>query len=156
MIAFNIPQNAVPVFMNFDTYTEADKCNNKEAMFRVNIADDEFIIRGDHEEIRQAASGLCHVFGADVNPNPEMPDDFIGMIQCAEDKKYPKGLVQITPAKWMGKPAARVFLKIGERSMSFGTPSMESARNYASGLAEFFGLVKKRKGEEYTGTLKFA
>lgn len=156
MITFDISKNSVPVFMSFDTYTEADKCNNKEALFRVSIADDEFIIRGDHEEIRQAASGLCHVFNADVNPNPDMPDDFVGMVYCDDEKRYPKGLVQITPARWQGKPCARVFMKIGERSMSFGTPSIESAKNLAGGLAEFLGLVKKRKGDEYTGTLKFA
>ena len=157
MITFNIPPNCVPVFMNFEgDYTATDAQNNKEAAFRISIEDDEVIIRGDAFEIKEAASGLCHVFDAGINPDPTMPNDFVGMIQCAEGKKFPKGLIELRDGAYKGQSYRAVFLQVGERSMSFSTASRESACNMAEGLAQFLGLVKKRKGEAYIGSLKFA
>lgn len=153
-LTVNIPHNGVAVFLSFDNYTELDKKNNKEAVFHISIEDSEITIRGDQEEIKELANGICHVFDVQINPNPLTPHDFIAVLLREPDGKFPKGIVRLIDAVGKGRCTHRVYLQIGERSMSFGTHSEESARNYTQGLVDFFGLVKKRKGEEYTGVLK--
>lgn len=153
-LTVQIPHNGVAVFLSFDNYTELDKKNNKEAVFHISIEDSEITIRGDQEEIKELANGICPVFDVQINPNPMTPHDFIAVLLREPDGKFPKGIVRILDVAHKGSMTRRVYLQIGERSMSFGTHSSESALNYGLGLVEFFGLVKKRKGEEYTGALK--
>jgi hypothetical protein len=150
MQTVNFPPFAVPVIMYFNEHM------NDQAEFVVRIEDDEFVIRGQSVEIKNAASGLCHVFNAQINNDAATPNDFFGMIERDERLKYPKGRVELLQKiPYKGKILHNVFVKIGERSINFAFESLDSARAIATGLAEFLGLIKKKKDNEFSGTLKF-
>lgn len=149
MQTVSFPQFAAPVIMYFDE-------QYNKAAFHVRIEDDEIILRGDRNEIYNAAGALCHVFKAQIDANVHMPNDFFGMITRDERLKWPKGRVELKPRqKHNNKLVHIVFVQVDERSINMAFESFESAIAVAKGLAEFLGLIQKKKPNEFSGSLKF-